>query len=78
MPILEHFIENDAKYKSYNIVPSKNVELLEKNVHLINHVHISEPGLKPIQKRRLHNELVEMLKVGGYQRFISIEVGRVG
>lgn len=29
MPILEHFIENDAKYKSYNIVPSKNVELLE-------------------------------------------------
>ena len=55
---------------------NENVEFLEKNVHLINHVHISEPGLKPIQKRRLHNELVEMLKVGGYQRFISIEVGR--
>lgn len=54
----------------------ENVELLEKNVHLINHVHISEPGLKPIQKRRLHNELVEILKVNGYKRFVSIEVGR--
>ena len=29
MPILELFIENDVKYKSYNIVPDENVELLQ-------------------------------------------------
>lgn len=29
MPILEYFIENDTKYKSYNIVPDEKIELLE-------------------------------------------------
>lgn len=29
MPILDFFIENDAKYKSYNIVPSERTELLD-------------------------------------------------
>jgi len=29
IPILDFFIENDVKYKSYNIVPDEKVELLE-------------------------------------------------
>jgi GDP-L-fucose synthase len=29
MPVLEYFIENDAKHKSYNIVPDEKTELLE-------------------------------------------------
>ena len=29
MPILDYFIQNDVEYKSYNVVPDKNVELLE-------------------------------------------------
>ncbi len=29
MPIIEFFIENNTKYKSYNIVPDNNTELLE-------------------------------------------------
>lgn len=29
MPILEFFIDNDVKYKSYNIVPDEKIELLE-------------------------------------------------
>ncbi|MDD5020748.1 MAG: NAD(P)-dependent oxidoreductase [Endomicrobiaceae bacterium] len=29
MPVLEFFIENDVKYKSYNIVPDEKIELLE-------------------------------------------------
>ncbi len=29
MPILDFFIENDVKYKSYNIVPDKPVDLLQ-------------------------------------------------
>ncbi len=51
-------------------------ELIGK-VHLIHHVHISEPGLMPIQKRDFHQELCEVLRSGGYTGFISIEMGKV-
>lgn len=50
---------------------------LAGNVRLVNHVHISEPGLKPIEKRNIHNELKEILLDGGYQGFVSIEMGLV-
>lgn len=49
---------------------------LEGNISVINHVHISEPGLKLIEKRELHRQLRECLENGGYQGFISIEMGR--
>lgn len=29
MPVLDFFIENDVKYKSYNVVPDEKIELLE-------------------------------------------------
>ena len=45
---------------------------------LINHVHISEPGLKPIEERSIHIELKTLLEKEGYNRFISIEMGKVG
>lgn len=45
-------------------------------IHLINHVHISEPGLKMIEPRELHRELMELLTGEGYQRFVSIEIGK--
>lgn len=51
-------------------------ELAEK-VYLISHVHISEPGLKPIEERALHRELRKILEDGGYQGFVSIEMGKV-
>ena len=50
---------------------------LSGNVHLINHVHISEPGLKPIEERSIHQELKEILSAEKYGRFISIEMGIV-
>lgn len=46
-------------------------------VHVVNHVHISEPALKPIEKRKLHTELRHILLAENYQRFISIEMGKV-
>ncbi|MEG0176105.1 sugar phosphate isomerase/epimerase family protein [Anaerorhabdus sp.] len=49
-----------------------NVELLNENTELINHIHISEPYLKPIVHRELHKEL---LKLDNYHNFISIEMG---
>lgn len=58
------------------IVNEENVKVLEENLPLVHHIHISEPGLKPIQKRKLHKELAQMLRANGYEGYVSIEVGR--
>ena len=42
----------------------------------INHVHISEPGLKTIEKRKLHQQLKAILEEEEYQGFISVEMGK--
>lgn len=52
------------------------LSVLEGNVHLVNHVHISEPGLAPVQERRLHKDLARVLSAEGYGGFVSIEMGR--
>ena len=54
----------------------ERTEELVGNVKLINHVHISEPGLKTIENRELHRELCRILKEEGYDGFISIEMGK--
>ena len=59
------------------ICNNENVDILRGNVSLINHVHISEPNLKPIEKRKLHSELRQVLTTEGYKDFVSIEMGRV-
>ena len=59
------------------IANSESVEILRGKVHLINHVHISEPFLKPIQPRELHVELAELLRAEGYKNFVSIEMATV-
>lgn len=58
------------------VANGESVEVLQGRVPLINHVHISEPGLKPIQKRALHGELVALLFENGYNGFLSIEMGK--
>lgn len=35
---------------------------------------ISEPRLKRIKRREIHEELYDILKIEGYQGFISIEM----
>lgn len=55
----------------------EEIKELEGNVSLINHVHISEPGLKPIEERILHKELYNLLSSETYNGFISIEMGKV-
>lgn len=54
----------------------EDVSLLKGKEHLINHVHISEPGLKMIEHRKLHQELAGLLKEYGYGKYISIEAAR--
>lgn len=58
-------IQNDEK-----------VHDLVGQVPYISHVHISEPLLKPIEKRELHRELYDLLSGENYQGFVSIEMGK--
>ncbi len=54
----------------------EQAEEIKGKVKLINHVHISEPGLKKIEKRELHRRLLENLASEGYEGYISIEMGK--
>lgn len=55
---------------------NESLGLLIGNVKLVNHVHISEPGLKPIEKRNIHLKLKEVLEKEEYTGFVSIEMGK--
>ena len=55
---------------------SEDITELVGKVHLINHVHISEPGLKPVQDRKLHAELKQLLEEENYTGFISLEMAK--
>lgn len=58
------------------ICNQESVEVLEGRASAITHVHISEPGLKPVAKRSLHKELAAFLKENGYSGFVSVEMGK--
>lgn len=46
---------------------------LGEDCNLINHVHISEPYLVPVEKRPLHEDLRQVLTGFGYEGYISLE-----
>ena len=54
----------------------ESVDILAGQVKYIGHVHISEPYLKPVNKRPLHQELADLLRAEGYSGFVSIEMGK--
>lgn len=55
---------------------NESIDVLKKNIKFINHVHISEPGLKPVEKRDIHKELAQLLNENNYEKYVSIEVGK--
>ncbi len=57
------------------IYNEENLNYLKQISEFINHVHISEPGLKQIENNYLHQELFDILYSIGYDRFVSIEMG---
>ena len=57
------------------IYNNEDVCILEDSIGMINHVHISEPGLIEIRRREKHRQLKQLLE-GHYQNYISIEMGR--
>lgn len=60
------------------IYNEEDICYLKKIPEYINHVHISEPGLNLIEKRKLHHAVFEVLHSECYDRFISIEMGNKG
>ncbi len=55
---------------------NENISMLEDNISCVNHVHISEPGLKEILKRDIHIQLRNLLQKEKYDGYISIEMGK--
>lgn len=53
------------------IYNNESLDVVNQNIDLVNHIHISEPYLAPIEKREIHTELKKLK----YDKFISIEMG---
>lgn len=53
------------------IYNKEDIKVLADNIDLVNHIHISEPHLAPIEKRSIHKELKSL----NYDKYISIEMG---
>ncbi len=45
-----------------------------ENIPLINHVHISEPNLVMLKKRKAHSEVIKRLEKSDYSGYVSIEM----
>jgi sugar phosphate isomerase/epimerase len=58
------------------IYNNEEISMISNNIDLVNHVHISEPNLVLIEKRELHHELASILRQAGYEKFVSIEMGK--
>ncbi len=56
------------------IVNETGIEELQDVMSFFNHVHISEPYLKCIKRRELHNKLFDLLRLNNYRNIISIEM----
>ncbi len=52
----------------------EDIQPLLDHIELINHIHISEPGLAPIKQRDLHRLLAQELHKAAYKGFVSIEM----
>ena len=55
---------------------NEDYSIIFDNVDLVNHVHISEPGLKTVTKHELHSQIRDLLTDSGYEGFISIEMAK--
>ncbi len=54
---------------------NETVSVLENDIDIISHVHISEPRLALIQQRKIQKDILELLQTNNYQGFVSIEMG---
>lgn len=52
----------------------ETLDVIWDNMPLVNHIHISEPGINRIEKRELHKELARGLRENAYRNYVSIEM----
>lgn len=52
----------------------EKIEIISDNLGIINHIHISEPYLEPIQHREIHKQISKILGQKQYDQFVSIEM----
>jgi len=52
----------------------ESLKVIEENISLVNHVHISEPFLEKIEKRDLHRSISTILHEKKYGGYVSIEM----
>lgn len=52
----------------------ESLDILEKNLELVNHVHISRPYLEAVAFTKEHEKLIKILKEKVYGRYVSIEM----
>ena len=55
------------------IYNGESFDLIKSNIDLVNHIHISEPYLRPIEKRKIHTDLSKL----DYHNYLSIEMAYV-
>ena len=55
---------------------NESIKILDNHIDLISHIHISEPGLQPLQKREFYSELYSYLKSNGYNKYVSLEIAK--
>ncbi|MDR1565296.1 MAG: sugar phosphate isomerase/epimerase [Oscillospiraceae bacterium] len=56
------------------IYNNEDIDIVAENIDLVNHIHISEPYLEPIEKRALHKALLAL----NFDGFVSIEMKNTG
>lgn len=56
------------------IANKDDIAILRGREHLINHVHISEPGLAMIEQRKLHEDIAGLLYEADYRGYVSLEI----
>ena len=56
----------------------EDVAVIADNMDLVSHVHISRPGLPPIEPLALHRRLARVLKNADYQGWVSVEMKEAG
>lgn len=58
------------------IANGESVEALRPFLPYVNHVHISEPHLAPVERRSAHGALRDLLQDAGYAGYVSLEMAR--
>jgi sugar phosphate isomerase/epimerase len=56
------------------IINGEDVKFSDDELRLISHIHISEPHLAPLIKRKEHIELRDILRSFQYDRYVSLEM----